>query len=93
MNTKYDKLGRIVNPCVQIDTSVFAMNKNGTSLQTSQTTPQFMKDSDEPLSIFRDIDPLYNADLDPFEIEQLRDRERNADATASAAQNINAVMP
>lgn len=93
MNTKVDKQGRIVNPCVQIDTSVFAMNKNGTSLSTSQQTPQFMKDDDEPLSIFRDIDPLYNVALDPFEIKQQRDRELTQQDTAQAAKNINAVMP
>lgn len=93
MNTKRDKQGRIVNPCVQIDTSVFAMNKNGTALTTSQQTPKFMTDKDEPLNIFRDVDPLYNADLDPFEIEKMRDAERSKETTSAAAQNINAVIP
>lgn len=92
MNTKRDKKGRIVNPCVQIDTSVYAMNKNGTALTTSQLTPKFMTDKDEPLSIFRDVDPLYNADLDPFEIEKMRDAERSQETTSAAAKNINAVM-
>lgn len=93
MNTKRDKQGRIVNPCVQIDTSVYAMNKNGTALTTSQTTPQFMTDKDEPLHIFRDVDPLYNVELNPFEIEKMRDAERTQETTSVAAQNINAVIP
>lgn len=92
MNIKKDKQGRIINPATQIVTSVYAMQKNGTSVSSGNLSPQFMKDDEEPLSIFRDFDPLYNADLDPFEIKQLREQERQSEDTSRQAQNINAVV-
>lgn len=92
MNIKLDKQGRILNPAVQIVTSVYAMQKNGTSVSSANLSPVFMKQDDEPLHVFRDVDPLYNADLDPFEISKLRDQERQSEDTSRHAQNINAVI-
>lgn len=88
-----DKQGRYVNPCTQINTSIFAMERNGTSISdSSKLTPAFMEDSDKPLQFFQVQDPLYYNDYDPFKMKAMRESEKHGEQSAQFAQNINSVI-
>lgn len=87
-----DKQGRYVNPCSQINTSVFSMQKTGVSVSSDNTEPQFMQDDDRPLDLWRSQDPLYYRSFDPQKYHEIKDRERIGEQSEQAAKNINAVV-
>lgn len=92
MKIKIDKQGRVVNPCTQINTTVFAMQRNGTAVDSGNLVPQFMKDDDRPLNLWKDQDPMYYRHFDPEKFHQAREFEKQGTDSAQAAQNINAVL-
>lgn len=97
MNVKIDSFGRVVNPAVQINTSLYSMMQNGIELEDTGD-PIFGSDANSessenvaPFSMFRELDPLYYKTYSPREVYAARELEKAHDKSAMAASNINAV--
>lgn len=93
MNYFFTKSGELLNPSVQIDTSLYAMEKNGTELEDTGE-PVFDEEGQEngaAFNMFREMDPLYYKDFNPKEVKAQRELERSKDLSGKQAANINAV--
>lgn len=96
MNVRFDKQGRLVNPSVQLNTSVYSMMKNGTELEDTGE-PVFDESSDRDkapaLNFFHELDPMTYKSYDPSSVKAARELESASDMSSRAAANINAVNP
>lgn len=90
---KYDIFGRRVNPCVQINTSITNLVDNQIDVSNGNTDPQFMKDDDRPIHMFRDNDPMYHRKFDPQEYAKKKAaQESSQQNSALSAQRINPLL-
>lgn len=94
MNVRIDKQDRLVNPSVQIHTSMYAMMNEGFELEDTGE-PLFDKEGEDskPLAMFREMDPLTYREYNPLEVKAARELEQSKDLSARQAANINAVNP
>lgn len=93
MNLKFNRKGELLNPCVQLNTSIYSMQKNGADV-SDDTEPVFYdggEDAENGAAFFKDSDPLYYRSYDPFEVAANAELQKSKDLSAMNANNINAV--
>lgn len=94
MNIQFDKQYRLVNPSVQIHTSLFAMQNEGFELEdTGEPVFDDEGSNSEPFNMFHEMDPLTYRSYNPSEVKAARELEKSKDLSARQAQNINSVKP
>lgn len=93
MNLKFNRKGELLNPCVQLNTSIFSMQKNGADI-SEDAEPVFYDGGDDAkcgAAFFKDSDPLYYRSYDPFEVAANAELQKSKDLSSMNANNINAV--
>lgn len=90
---KFDKNGRRVNPCVQINTSITNLVDNQIDVSDGNSEPQFMRDDDRAIHMFRDNDPIYYRKFDPQEYAKKKAAQESSQKnSALSAQRINPLL-
>ena len=90
MKRKFDSNGRIVNPCVQMNTSITQIQSNDIEISTNDE-PQYMEEGDPVVHIFKDNDYMTYRKYDPKAYAEWKASQKKP-ATQENADKLNPVI-